>query len=490
MRQHRQAHMCRAPAAAIFLAACVLCAPTLLEAAAPAPQPAKSGAELEKAIEANVEAQDYQEETVPVNAQVIKAEPAALIASGTGDISTTGPCQEELDQWCAAVKPGEGRLAKCITDQLADESKPGYAGTKTGEKCKKALDDFKIERSDNINRDLPLAKACKADAEKLCAGNFEHYSILGCLREQVEELGAACKEEVFKRQAEAANDWRTDKELKEACEADVASNCKDAKSQSGEVQECLAKHRPLLSWDCQEQLFRQEVENAEDLRLSIKLFHACLADKKTFCADVPPGNARAKECLEDNREQPGFSPACKLEVEKMMESRAADFRLDPKLRVLCEEDIQHVCGFERDSMDTVVGYDARVIQCLQDYREEIQSPACSARVQKIMEYASSDIRFDVPLAEACFEDRQEFCANVPPGSARVIRCLQDRRLELSYECKATLFDQEVRMAENIDFQFPMKQACSADIKRYCKDVQHGHAKIIRCLEENMEQPAL
>ena len=59
-------------------------------------------------------------------------------------------------------------------------------------------------------------------------------------------------------------------------------------------------------------------------------------------------------------------------------------------------------------------------------RDEIQSPACSARVQKIMEYASSDIRFDVPLAEACFEDRQEFCGNVPPGSARVIRCLQDR----------------------------------------------------------------
>lgn len=59
-------------------------------------------------------------------------------------------------------------------------------------------------------------------------------------------------------------------------------------------------------------------------------------------------------------------------------------------------------------------------------RDEIQSQACAARVQKIMEYASSDIRFDVPLADACYEDRQEFCANVPPGSARVIRCLQDR----------------------------------------------------------------
>ena len=59
-----------------------------------------------------------------------------------------------------------------------------------------------------------------------------------------------------------------------------------------------------------------------------------------FCADVPPGNARAKECLEDSREQPGFSTTCKTEVESMMESRASDFRLDPKLRQLCADDIQ------------------------------------------------------------------------------------------------------------------------------------------------------
>lgn len=59
-------------------------------------------------------------------------------------------------------------------------------------------------------------------------------------------------------------------------------------------------------------------------------------------------------------------------------------------------------------------------------REEISDPGCKARVLKVMEYAASDIRFDVPLAEACYEDRQDFCASVPPGSARVIRCLQDR----------------------------------------------------------------
>ena len=46
----------------------------------------------------------------------------------------------------------------------------------------------------------------------------------------------------------------------------------------------------------------------------------------------------------------------------------------------------------------------------------------------------------------------------------MVRLVACRRQELSYECKATLFDQEVRMAENIDFQFPMKKACSQDIQ--------------------------
>ena len=33
-----------------------------------------------------------------------------------------------------------------------------------------------------------------------------------------------------------------------------------------------------------------------------------------------------KDCLEDHREDPGFSAECKEEFEIMMEARAADFR--------------------------------------------------------------------------------------------------------------------------------------------------------------------
>ena len=60
-----------------------------------------------------------------------------------------------------------------------------------------------------------------------------------------------------------------------------------------------------LSWDCEEQLFRKEMEDADDLRLSVRLFRKCLPDKRRFCADAPPGNAVAKECLEGHREELG-----------------------------------------------------------------------------------------------------------------------------------------------------------------------------------------
>ena len=84
-----------------------------------------------------------------------------------------GPCQEELDQWCAAVKPGEGRLANCLAGELSVEGQAEHKGAKMSDACKKDLTTFKLQRSTNINMDIPLAKACKVDAEKHCANKYE-----------------------------------------------------------------------------------------------------------------------------------------------------------------------------------------------------------------------------------------------------------------------------------------------------------------------------
>ena len=47
-----------------------------------------------------------------------------------------------------------------------------------------------------------------------------------------------------------------------------------------------------------------------------------------------------------------------------------------------------MCGYEKDSLDSIAGYDGRVIECLQDYKEELITPACKDRVHKLTERAS------------------------------------------------------------------------------------------------------
>jgi Golgi apparatus protein 1 len=73
---------------------------------------------------------------------------------------------------------------------------------------------------------------------------------------------------------------------------------------------CLQrKQRSKLTSGCEYELFRKEAQDAGDIRLSVRLFRACLPDKKQFCADVPPGQALASHCLEEHRES--LSDACR-----------------------------------------------------------------------------------------------------------------------------------------------------------------------------------
>ncbi|KAK9816541.1 hypothetical protein WJX72_001742 [[Myrmecia] bisecta] len=436
----------------------------------------------------DLEIQDWEDVNTPVEAKIVKEAPGATLANGDGDVATTGNCSGDIRAFCDWREPGESRLADCLTQQMTEEEKGNVDGKKLTEACKQELADFRIDAASNINKDVPLATACKKDAEKLCADlDFKEPSaMLACLRELKQKLSQACQDEVFQAQLEAVKDYRADAELADACEPDAEQLCADVKAGEGRVQDCLRDKRPQLSWECQEALFRQEVENADDTRLSIRLMNKCMVDKQAFCADVKPGGAKIMDCLEEHREDPHFSAECKVELEAMMERRAADFRLDAALRQLCKKDIEDLCSYEKDSMDSIAGFDARVIQCLQDHRDELVEPECKAQVHKLTQRAAQDIRFDKPLADACFEDRAKLCDGVHPGSARVIRCLQDQREELSYECRTALFDQEVRMAEDIDFKYPMKCACSAEIQKLCVGIPPGHARVIRCLQDFLD----
>ncbi|KAG1660746.1 hypothetical protein FOA52_010620 [Chlamydomonas sp. UWO 241] len=416
--------------------------------------------------------------------KIVEFAPEVEVTNGD-DIADDGKCVKELKAYCAEEEQGEGKLAECISAAITEMETGGDGAPSVSDDCREEVYQYHISRDANINKNIPLARACKADADKFCNVTwffgYKAGQVTGCLRDVIDDLSVKCKKQVFQTQKDAAEDFRADPMLYEACKDDAAKLCADVKNGGGRVQGCLRDKRLQLSWSCEEQLFRQEMENADDIRLSVRLFSNCLPDKRQFCKDVEPGASRAKDCLEENREK--LSESCKSEIDDMIERRVRDFRLDSRLRKSCENEIFNLCAYFGD-LDEIDSYDSSVINCLQDYSAEMQNEECKGQVKKYMELAASDIRFDVPLAEACFEDRQKFCGKVPPGSARVIRCLTRKRGALSPVCRATMFDEEVRFSENIDFQAPMKAACVAEIEAYCKDVPHGDGKVIRCLQEN------
>lgn len=426
----------------------------------------------------------------PVKSKEIEFAPEADLENGVDDFDEDNEkCATEIKNYCKDIEVGEGRLSDCLSEQITQSEAGGDESdsVSVSEDCKEAVFQFKIRRDSNINANLPLAKACKSDAEKYCNATWyfgnEAGHIIACLRDIRDKLKPVCKKEVFKVQLDGAIDFRADPLLYESCKKDAETLCKGVKFGGGRVQACLRDKRMQLSWLCEEQLFRQEMENADDVRLTVRLFSKCINDKRKFCQDIPPGGAAVKECLEEHRNDDGFSESCKEEVDAMVERRVRDFRLDSKLRAACEADIYSMCAFFGD-LDTIDSYDGSVIRCLQDYVSEIKNEACKAQVLKYQQLASEDFRFDVPLADACYEDRQKLCGHIPPGSARVIRCLTINRKDLSANCGAVLFDEEVRFSENIDFQYPMKKACAREIQTYCKNIPHGHARVIRCLQDN------
>ena len=75
----------------------------------------------------------------------------------------------------------------------------------------------------------------------------------------------------------------------------------------------------------------------------------------------------------------------------------------------------------------------------------------------------------------------------PQGDARVIRCLEESKELLTTDCRVAMFDHMTRMSEDIDFNKPLKDACSSEIQQNCANVNPGHSRVIRCLQDGRRE---
>jgi len=121
---------------------------------------------------------------------VLVASAFALVAAGVATDAGAqgrkgnGPCAADAKKFCGDVKPGGGRVAKCMKGHEAELSPACQAEMKRAE-----------ERIEQVKEE------CNADAKKFCKGIRPGGGrILACLKSHQSELAPACAAE-FQRGA-------------------------------------------------------------------------------------------------------------------------------------------------------------------------------------------------------------------------------------------------------------------------------------------------
>jgi hypothetical protein len=110
-----------------------------------------------------------------------------------GEPAAQKPCADELEKFCKDVRPGEGRILKCLQDHDSELSPV----------CRDKVKEV-------LKRVEEAKQACAPDIEKFCANVKPGGGrLLHCLKPHLNELTPACREKFKTVKARAEEGKKT-----------------------------------------------------------------------------------------------------------------------------------------------------------------------------------------------------------------------------------------------------------------------------------------
>jgi hypothetical protein len=88
------------------------------------------------------------------------------------------------------------------------------------------------------------------------------------------------------------------------------------------------------------------------------------------------------------------------------------------------------------------------------------------------------------LQTACASDLSKYCSTVTPGEGRLIFCMMAHEDKLSSKCDYALYDASRKMEHTLDLIAQAADACWNDIEKHCANIPEGGGRIAQCLVDN------
>jgi len=95
-------------------------------------------------------------------------------------------------------------------------------------------------------------------------------------------------------------------------------------------------------------------------------------------------------------------------------------------------------------------------------------------------WAAASDAAQTPGQGPCADDVAKYCKDVQPGGGRIVRCLKQHEQELSPACKQHAAEVKKKGQE-------FRAACEDDVLRLCGDVKQGGGRIIKCLKQHEQE---
>ncbi len=87
----------------------------------------------------------------------------------------------------------------------------------------------------------------------------------------------------------------------------------------------------------------------------------------------------------------------------------------------------------------------------------------------------------------CQADSEKFCKDVKPGGGAKVRCLAQHESELSGACRENLRRAKAHRAKAKQRSSEFFEACKSDAWRLCKSASPGAGRVVRCLTDKKDE---